>query len=63
MRSRPAPVTVAIILLVLLGLIDSPLLWKTVFPALFPGVERPPDSMVLGIVVVGIVGLAVAIGL
>jgi hypothetical protein len=59
MRSRPTPVTVAAVLLVLLSLTDFPLPWEV----LFPGVEGPPDFIVYAGIVLGIVGLVVAIGL
>jgi hypothetical protein len=59
MRSRPMPVTVAALLLVLLSLSDFPLPWEV----LFPGVEEPPDFIVYAGIVLGIVGLVVAIGL
>src|SRR5215217_5650831 len=67
MSSRPLPVTVAAILLVLLALSDFPWL----FDFLFLGVEGPPASGVEGPpafilysgYVVGVVGLVVAVGL
>ncbi len=60
MRSRPLPVTVAAILLVLLSLFDFPFPWLL----LFPGVEQdPPAFVVYSGIVLGIVGLAVAVGL
>src|SRR5215216_1402427 len=67
MSSRPLPVTVAAILLVLLALSDFPWL----FDFLFLGVEEPPASGVEGPpafilysgYVVGVVGLVVAVGL
>src|SRR5215204_5352469 len=58
MRSRPLPVTVAAILLVLLSLFDFPWSWML----LFPGVEAPPFVIYSGIVL-GIVGIVVAVGL
>ena len=59
MRSRPLPLTVAAILLVLLSLMNLP------FPywALFPGVEDPPAFVIYSGIVVSIVGLVVAAGL
>src|SRR5215212_8148460 len=67
MSSRPLPVTVAAILLVLLSLLDFP--W--VFDFLFLGVEQvavgevegPPAFILYSGYVVGIVGLVVAVGL
>jgi hypothetical protein len=59
MRSRPLPVTVAAILLVLLSLFDFPLPWLL----LFPGVEEPPAFVIYSGYVLGIVGLVVAAGL
>ena len=59
MRSRPLPVTVAAILLVLLSLFDFPFPWLL----LFPGVEEPPAFVIYSGIVLGIVGLAVAVGL
>jgi hypothetical protein len=59
MRSRPLPVTVAAILLVLLSLMGFPFLWWF----LFPGVEEPPAFVIYSGLVVGVVGLVVAIGL
>ncbi len=59
MRSRPLPVTVAAILLVLLSLFDFPLPWML----LFPGVEEPPAFVIYSGIVLGIVGLVVAVGL
>src|SRR5215217_9507790 len=59
MRSRPLPVTVAAILLVLLSLFDFP--WPYDF--LFPGVEAPPAFLNYLGYVVGIVGLVIAVGL
>lgn len=56
---RPLPVTGAAILLVLLSLMNFPLLWRL----LFPGVEEPPAFVIYSGIVVGIVGLAVAVGL
>src|SRR5918997_140762 len=59
MRSRPQPVTVAVILLVLLSLFDFPWPWLL----LFPGVEEPPAFVIFSGIVLGIVGLVVAVGL
>src|SRR5215216_5670621 len=67
MSSRPLPVTVAAILLVLLSLLDFP--W--VFDFLFLGVEQvavgevegPPAFILYSGYVVGVVGLVVAVGL
>ena len=59
MRTRPLPVTVAVILLVLLSLFDFP--WP--YELLFPGGEEPPAFILYSGYVVGVVGLVVAIGL
>ena len=61
MRSRPLPVTVAAILLALLSLMSFPSPWLI----LFPGVEEQPPAafVVYSGIVVGIVGLVVAVGL
>jgi uncharacterized membrane protein (DUF2068 family) len=59
MRSRPLPVTVAAILLVLLSLFDFP--WP--YMLLFPGVEEPPAALNYAGYVVGVVGLVAAVGL
>jgi hypothetical protein len=59
MRSRPLPVTVAAILLVLLSLINFPFPWWF----LFPGVEDPPTFVIYSGIVLGLVGLVVAAGL
>ncbi len=59
MRSRPQSVTVAAILLVLLSLFDFPWPWML----LFPGVEEPPAFVYYSGIVLGIVGLVVAVGL
>jgi hypothetical protein len=59
MSSRPLPVIVAAILLVLLSLLDFP--WP--YELLFPGAEEPPAFILYSGYVVGIVGLVVAIGL
>ena len=57
MRSRPLPVTIAAILLVLLSLFDFP--WP--YELLFPGAEEPPTSVLYSGYVVGVVGLAVGL--
>ena len=59
MRSRPLPVTIAAILLVLLSLFDFP--WP--YELLFPGAEEPPAFVLYSGYVVGVVGLIVAVGL
>jgi hypothetical protein len=59
MRSRPQPVTVAAILLVLLSLFGFPWPWLI----LFPGAEDPPAFIYYSGIVLGIVGLVVAVGL
>ena len=59
MRSRPLPVTVAAILLVLLSLFDFP--WP--YQLLFPMAEAPPAFILYSGYVLGIVGLVVAVGL
>jgi hypothetical protein len=59
MSSRPLPVTVAAILLVLLSLFDFP--WP--YELLFPGAEEPPAFILYSGYVVGIVGLVAAVGL
>jgi hypothetical protein len=58
-RTRPLPVAVAAILLVLLSLSDFP--WP--YELLFPGAEEAPAFIIYSGYVVGIVGLVVAIGL
>ena len=55
MRTRPLPVSVAAILLVLLSLFD--------FPWPFPGMEEAPAFVIYSGIVLGIVGLVVAVGL
>ena len=55
MRMRPPPVSVAAILLVLLSLFD--------FPWPFPGMEEAPAFVIYSGIVLGIVGLVVAVGL
>src|SRR5215216_7672018 len=59
MRPRPLPVAVAAILLVLLSLFNFP--W--VYELLFPGAEGPPAALLYSGYVVGVVGLAAAVGL
>ncbi len=59
MRSKPIPVIVAAILLVLLSLMDFPFPWLL----LFPGAEEPPAFVIYSGIVLGIVGLGVAVGL
>ena len=59
MRIRPQPVTIAAILLVILSLSGFPWPWML----LFPGVEDPPAFIYYSGIVLGIVGLLVAVGL
>jgi hypothetical protein len=59
LSSRPLSVTVAVILLVLLSLFDFPWMWRL----LFPGAEEPPAFVIYLGIVVGIVGIVVAVGL
>ena len=59
MRFRPQSVTAAAILLVLLSLFGFPWPWML----LFPGVEDPPAFIYYPGIVLGIVGLLVALGL
>src|SRR5215212_9233220 len=59
MNSRPLPVTVAAILLVLLSLFNFP--WP--YELLFPGAEEPPAALLYSGYVVGVVGLVAAVGL
>src|SRR5215210_2604716 len=59
MRSRPLPVTVAAILLVLLSLFDFP--WP--YELLFPEADPPPAFLNYLGYVVGIVGIVAAVGL
>ena len=59
MRTRPLPVAVAAILLVLLSLFDFP--WP--YEILFPGGEEPPAFILYSGYVVGVVSLVVAVGL
>ena len=59
MRSRPPTVTVAAILLVLLSLSGFPWPWMV----LFPGAGDPPAFIYYSGIVLGIVGLLVAVGL
>ncbi len=56
---RPLPVTGAAILLVLLSLFGFSFPWML----LFPGVEEPPAFVIYSGIMVGIVGLVVAVGL
>ncbi len=60
MRSRPQPVSVAAILLVLLSLFDFPWPYQLLFPM---ATEEPPAFIIYLGYVLGIVGLIVAIGL
>jgi len=57
-RSRPLSVTVAAILLVLLSLFNFPWPWLL----LFPGVEQPPAFVLYTGLVLGVVGIVVAVG-
>ena len=59
MGFRPQSVTAAAILLVLLSLFGFPWPWML----LFPGVEDPPAFIYYSGIVLGIVGLLVALGL
>src|SRR5215208_4910102 len=59
MHSRPQSVIVATILLVLLSLFDFSWPWML----LFPGAEQPPAFVIYTDLVLGIVGLVVAVGL
>ena len=59
MSSRPLPVTVAAILLVLLSLTNFP----SLFLFLFPAEEGPPAFILYSGYVLGVVGLVVAVGL
>ncbi len=59
MRTRPLPVAVAAILLVLLSLTNFT--WLYWF--LFPGAEEPPAFILYVGYVVGVVGIVVAVGL
>ena len=60
MHSRPLPLTVAAILLVLLSLFNFPWPWMLLFPGLE---EEPPAFILYSGIVLGIVGLVVAVGL
>ena len=60
MPSRPLPVTVAAILLGGLSLFNFPWLWIFLFPGLE---EEPPAFILYSGIVLGIVGLVVAVGL
>src|SRR5215213_10007058 len=59
MRSRPLPVTVGAILLVLLSLFDFG--WP--YELLFPGAEGPPAFILYSGYVVGVAGFVSAVGL
>jgi len=59
MRYRPQAVTVAALLLVLLSLFNFPWPWLI----LFPWAEPPPAIVIYTGFVLGVVGLAVAVGL
>ena len=59
MHSRPLPVTIAAILLVVSSLFGFPWAWRL----LFPGVGEPPAFVLYTGLVLGIVGLVVAVGL
>jgi uncharacterized membrane protein len=59
MHSRPQSVIVAAILLTLLSLFGFPWPWML----LFPGAEQPPAFVIYTGLVLGIVGLVVAVGL
>jgi hypothetical protein len=59
MPSRPLAVTIAATLLVLLSLFNFP--WP--YELLFPGAEEPPAFLLYSGYVVGIAGLAAAVGL
>ena len=60
MRSRPATVTLAASLLVLLSLFDFPWLYRLL---LSPGAVEPPAFIIYSGYVLGIAGIVVAIGL
>ncbi len=57
---RPQPVTIAAILLVLLSLFNFPWPWMLLFPGLE---EEPPAFIIYSGIVLGIVGIVVAVGL
>lgn len=59
MRSRPLPVTVAALLLVLLSLTNLPLPWSSIFPE----AQEPPAFILYLGIVLAIVGLLAAAGL
>ena len=61
MRSRPLPVTVAAILLVLLSLTNFPWLYEFLFAA--GEFEGPPAFILYSGYVVGVAGLVAAVGL
>ena len=56
MHSRPMPITVAAILMVLISLVGLP-------GPLLPGSEEVPAVVIYGGIVLGIVGLVAAVGL
>ena len=60
MSTRPLPVTIAAILLVLLSLFDFPWPYQLLFPM---ATEAPPAFILYSGYVLGIVGLVVAVGL
>ena len=60
MRTRPQPMTIAAILLVILSLSGFPWPWMLLFPGLE---EEPPAFILYSGIVLGIVGLVVAVGL
>ncbi len=60
MPSRPLPVTVAAILLGVLSLFNFPWPWMLLLPGLE---EEPPAFILYSGIVLGIVGLVVAVGL
>jgi len=59
MHSRPLPVPVAALLLVLLSLFGFPWPWML----LFPWAKQPPAIVIYTALVLGIVGLVIALGL
>jgi uncharacterized membrane protein (DUF2068 family) len=61
MRSRPLPVTVLAILLVLFSLMNFPGPWWYALPG--AAEETPPTFVIYSGIVLGIVGIAAAIGL
>jgi uncharacterized membrane protein (DUF2068 family) len=60
MRSRPLPVTVAVILLALFSLMNFPGPWWYLIPG---AVEETPMFVIYSGIVLGIVGLVAAVGL